>query len=87
MGPAAPLPLPALVARPPQANATITGADSGLRVRSGPGTSYEILASLNNGDDIVVVADAGDGWYEITFAGSGGKDVTGYIMGEYISMS
>ena len=68
-------------------NATITGADSGLRVRSGPGTSYEILASLNNGDDIVVVADAGDGWYEITFAGSGGQDVTGYIMGEYISMS
>ena len=72
---------------PTTGNATITGADSGLRVRSGPGTSYEILASLNNGDDIVVVADAGDGWYEITFAGSGGKDVTGYIMGEYISMS
>ena len=67
--------------------ATIANAASGLRVRSGPGTSYDVVASLRNGDDIVVVADAGDGWYEITFAGSGGQDTTGYIMGEYISMS
>ena len=63
---------------------TIVGADSGLRVRSGPGTTYEILASLTNGSTVNVVADAGDGWYQITFAGSG-QTMTGYIMGEYIS--
>lgn len=63
---------------------TIVGADSGLRVRGGPGTTYEVLASLRNGDPVTVVADAGDGWYQITFAGRG-ETVTGYIMGEYIS--
>ena len=63
---------------------TIVGADGGLRVRGGPGTTYEVLASLNNGDPINVVADAGGGWYEITLAGRG-ETITGYIMGEYIS--
>ena len=67
--------------------ATIINASGGVRVRSGPGTSHEILASLFNGNDITVVSDAGDGWYEITFVGSGGEEITGYIMGEYISMS
>lgn len=72
---------------PSAGSATIVNASGGLRVRSGPGTSYDVVASLVNGDDITVVSDAGDGWYEITFAGSGGQNTTGYIMGEYISMS
>lgn len=63
---------------------TIVGADSGLRVRSGPGTTYEILASLTNGNTVNVLEDAGGGWYKISFAGSGGT-ITGYIMGDYIS--
>lgn len=67
--------------------ATIINASGGVRVRSGPGTSYEILASLFNGNSITVVSDAGDGWYEITFVGSGGEETTGYIMGDYISRS
>ncbi|OUN24378.1 SH3 domain-containing protein [Pseudoflavonifractor sp. An85] len=62
----------------------IVNASSGLRVRSGPGTSYDVAASLSNGDPITVVSYAGDGWYEITYAGSNGTK-TGYIMGEYIS--
>lgn len=62
----------------------IINASSGLRVRSGPGTSYDVAASLSNGDPITVVSYAGDGWYEITYAGSNGTK-TGYIMGEYIS--
>lgn len=63
---------------------TIVGADSGLRVRGGPGTSYEILATLNNGNTVNVLEDAGGGWYKITFPGIG-ETITGYIMGEYIS--
>lgn len=70
----------------PGAVGTITGADGGLRVRSGPGTTYEVLATLVNGNSVTIVKDAGDGWYEITYAGSGGKATTGYIMGEYISV-
>ena len=63
----------------------IVGADSGLRVRSGPGTTYSVLATLLNGNSITVVEDAGGGWYKITFSGIGGAATEGYIMGEYIS--
>ena len=66
---------------------TIINADSGLRVRSGPGTSYEILASVFNGTPITAVAEAANGWYEITFSGPGGAATTGYIMGEYIAFN
>ena len=68
------------------AQGTIINAAGGLRVRSGPGTSYSVLASLVNGSKVTIVSNAGDGWYEITFAGSGGTATTGYIMGEYISV-
>jgi len=64
---------------------TIVNAGGGLRVRSGPGTSYEILESLVNGNTVTVLSDAGDGWYQISYIGRGGTSNTGYIMGEYIS--
>lgn len=63
----------------------IVGAEGGLRVRSGPGTSNAVLATLWNNNPINVVAEAGDGWYQITFPGEGGVPTTGYIRGEYIS--
>ncbi len=65
--------------------ATIVNASGGLRVRSGPGTAYEVLATLFNGNPINVIAPADNGWYNISFAGSGGATMTGYIMGDYIS--
>lgn len=65
----------------------ITGAATGLRVRSGPGTDYDVVGSLRNGDAINVLSDAGNGWFEITFVGSNGSNVTGYIMEEFISIS
>lgn len=63
---------------------TIVNAESGLRVRGGPGTTYEVLASLTNGSTVNVVEDAGNGWYKITFPGRG-ETITGYIKGDYIS--
>lgn len=63
---------------------SIMNAAGGLRVRSGPGTSYDVLASLKNGDPITVVSYAGDNWYEIEFNGNNGTK-TGYIMGDYIN--
>ena len=59
----------------------------GVRVRSGPGTTYEILASLKEGDKITVEEDAGDGWFKISYAGKGGRETTGYIMGAYIQVT
>ncbi|MBD5133560.1 MAG: SH3 domain-containing protein [Clostridiales bacterium] len=64
---------------------TIVNAAGGLRVRSGPGTSYEVQDSLVNGNTITVVAEAENGWYQIQYAAGGGTFKTGYIMGEYIS--
>lgn len=64
---------------------TIVNADGGLRVRSGPGTSNSVVATLLNGNTVQVVSDAGGGWYQITFSGVGGVATPGYIMGEYIS--
>ena len=64
---------------------TIVGADGGLRVRPDPSTSNPPIATLLNGNTVTVVADAGNGWYQISFAGSGGATMTGYIRGEYIS--
>lgn len=63
----------------------IVGAEGGLRVRSGPGTSNEILDSLVNGSHIHVVAEAENGWYQISYAGAGGATMYGYVLGEYIS--
>lgn len=88
---------PPIVTQPPVVNtpapsglapgddAVVVNADSGLRVRSGPGTTYGILASLLNGNRVTVSANAGDGWYEITFSGPGGETTTGYVLGEYLS--
>ena len=69
----------------PGSKGKIAGAASGLRVRSGPGTTYDILASLVNGNEITVLEDAGNGWYKIAYSGANGKETVGYIMGTYIA--
>ena len=64
--------------------AVVVNGGNGVRVRSGPGTNYEILASVSNGADIQIVESAGDGWYKITFSGAGGKITTGYMKGDFL---
>lgn len=65
--------------------ATVINGGNGVRVRSGPGTNYDILATVPNGGSVQVVQSAGDGWYEITFSNVGGVKTTGYMKGEYLS--
>ena len=65
-------------------SAVVVNGGNGVRVRSGPGTNYEILASVSNGADIQIVESAGDGWYKITFSGAGGKITTGYMKGNFL---
>lgn len=65
--------------------AVISGASGGVRVRGGPGTSHEVLATAYNDSEITVVSQSTDGWYQITFTGNNGKQ-TGYILGDYITM-
>lgn len=58
-----------------------------LNVRSGPGTSYSIVAKLNSGASVTVIDEknASDGalWYQIRFQ-SGGTEKTGYALSSYI---
>ena len=67
--------------------AVVINGGNGVRVRSGPGTSYVILASIPNGGSVQIVSSAGNDWYEITFTAVGGVTTTGYMKGEFLSNS
>lgn len=61
-------------------SATVT-ADS-LRLRSQANTTSAVLATVSKGKTVTVEADAGDGWYQVTY---GGK--TGYMSGEWLDIT
>lgn len=68
--------------------AVVVNGGNGVRVRSGPGTTYDILATVPNGGSVQVVRAAGtDDWYEITFTAVGGVTTTGYMKGEFLANS
>ena len=64
--------------------AKVINAGNGVRVRSGPGTNYDILATVSNGADIKVVQHAEGDWYQITFSDVGGVQTTGYMKAEFL---
>ena len=64
--------------------AEVVNAGNGVRVRSQPNTSSEILATVPNGATVQVVQSAGNGWYQISVVASGGVTTTGYMLGEYL---
>ena len=66
-------------------SAKVVNGGNGVRVRSGPGTTYDILATIPNGGSMKIVESAGDGWYKITFSDVGGATTTGYMKGEYLA--
>ena len=65
--------------------AKVVNGGNGVRVRSGPGTSYEVLATVPNGADVQIVESAGDGWYKITFSNVGGATTPGYMKGDFLA--
>ena len=69
----------------PNTECVITNAEGGLRIRSGPGTSYDVQVSTANGASVTVLADAGDGWYKIKYTLPGGKSAEGYVKHEYVT--
>ena len=66
-------------------SAKVINGGNGVRVRSGPGTNYDILATIPNGGSVKIVESAGDGWYKITFSDVGGATATGYMKGEFLA--
>lgn len=59
-------------------------AEPSLNVRSGPGTTYSILASLPYGRWVVILDDSDPGWYQVLCSNSAGQAVTGYVSAEYV---
>lgn len=53
---------------------------SSLRIRGGPGTSYEVIGSLKAGNPVTVLLRQGE-WARIRTAGG----VTGWVAGEYLA--
>lgn len=62
--------------------ATVVNADSGLNIRSGPGSSYEKIASAANGSSVKVLEDCGGGWYKIDY----GNGKVGYASSSFIKL-
>lgn len=65
----------------PGTTAVIVNAAGGLNVRSGPGTTYDRIASLTNGGRVVIKEYAGNDWYKIDYGG--GR--IGYVMAEFLA--
>ena len=66
-------------------SAKVVNGGNGVRVRSGTGTNYDILATISNGGSVKIVESAGDGWYKITFSDVGGVTTTGYMKGDFLA--
>lgn len=64
--------------------AEVVNAETGVRVRSGPGTDYKALISIYNGAKIRVVKSVDEDWYEIIFYNARGVETTGYMKGEFL---
>ena len=56
------------------------GAGNGLNVRSGPGSNYEKVASIANGNSVTILENAGNGFYKIDY----GNGKIGYASVNYI---
>ncbi|WP_289294109.1 N-acetylmuramoyl-L-alanine amidase [Romboutsia ilealis] len=52
-----------------------------LNVRKGPSTSFNIIGTLNGGDEVKIVGKSND-WYKIEYNG-----VYGYVSGSYIELN
>ena len=64
-----------------QRTGRITNAENGLNIRSGPGTTYDVVASAAN-NAVVVILDEADGWYHIDY----GNGKTGYVSKDYVTI-
>ncbi len=75
----------AVVCQQAQHAGTVTGADNGLNVRSGPGTTYAAIGGLRDGAQAVVL-NYQDGWYQILFRNVEGQAAIGYVTEQYFTL-
>ncbi len=56
--------------------------NTGLRLRSGPGTDSEIITTGLQNEPVIVTSDTGTGWYEVIYNG-----IKGYMSSQYLKFS
>ena len=59
-------------------------AESGLRVRSGPDTTYTAVGTLRDKERVVVLSQL-TGWYQILYRNTGGQAAIGYVSADYLT--
>lgn len=52
-----------------------------LNVRQGPGTEYEAIGLVREGETVTITGQADNGWYQITYQGE-----AGFVSGKYITI-
>lgn len=60
----------------------VVNISSNLRVRKGPGSNYEVVGYMLNGETVTVEEKSGT-WYKITSS----KGIIGYVSSDYISIN
>ena len=75
-------PLRSLTGKEYYASVTLATSSSSLNVREQPNTSSRVVGTLLNGNRVIVVSAAADGWYQIQTT-----ELSGYVKGDYISPS
>ncbi|HHQ4317518.1 SH3 domain-containing protein [Clostridium perfringens] len=63
---------------------TVYGVSTNLNVRTGPGTSYQVVGYLLSGDKVKILGEE-NGWYKIQFNASTGTK-NGYVSKDYIKV-
>ena len=63
-------------------DAVIVNAESGLNIRSGPGSEHEKIASAANGATVTILEDCGNGWYKIDY----GNGKIGYASSSFLKI-
>lgn len=71
--------------QPAQQTGTVTNAENGLNVRSGPGTTYDKVGALRNESQVVVMGKE-EGWYQILFRNAKGLAAIGYVSADYLTI-
>ena len=62
----------------------VYGVSTNLNVRTGPGTSYQVVGYLLSGDKVKILGEE-NGWYKIQFNASTGSK-NGYVSKDYIKV-
>ena len=63
---------------------TVYGVSTNLNVRTGPGTSYQVIGYLLSGDKVKILGEE-NGWYKVQFNASTGTK-NGYVSKDYIQV-